>query len=152
MIASASITLTNLSDGLTTFYQYAKNTSNTSPPTTGWSAAMPSSEPNKFIWRREASAISLEDISEWGNVVCLTGSTGAKGDKGDQGTDAIYVVPQNGNLFRFDDHLRSHKGVSPTTESGGTLFPDGGLFGGAVGIMESAIWLNIANSTWEDLA
>lgn len=71
---------------------------------------------------------------------------------GPPGIDAIYVVPQNGNLFRFDDHLRSHKGISPTTESGGTLFPDGGLFGGAVGIMESAIWLNIANNTWEDLA
>jgi hypothetical protein len=85
MKASASITITSYTDGLTTFYQYAKNTSNTSPPTTGWSATMPSSEPNKFIWRREATALSLDDVTAWGNTMCLTGSTGAKGDKGDKG-------------------------------------------------------------------
>ncbi|WP_319758421.1 tail fiber domain-containing protein [uncultured Sphaerochaeta sp.] len=85
MIASASITLTNLADGLSTFYQYAKNTSDTTPPTTGWSTAMPSRTSGEFIWRREASALSLDDVTAWENTVCLTGATGASGPKGDTG-------------------------------------------------------------------
>ena len=102
MKASASITITSYTDGLTTFYQYAKNTSNTSPPTTGWSATMPSSEPNKFIWRREATALSLDDVTAWVNTMCLTGSTGAKGDKGDKGdtgaSDQIIIQYALGSL------------------------------------------------------
>ncbi|MBJ2356710.1 tail fiber domain-containing protein [Sphaerochaeta sp. S2] len=85
MLASASITLTNLADGLTTFYQYAKNTSDTTPPDTGWSTAMPSRASGEFIWRREGSALSLEEVTAWGNTVCLTGATGPKGDAGEQG-------------------------------------------------------------------
>jgi len=84
MIASGSITITNITDGLTTFYQYAKTTSDSIVPTTGWSATMPSSEPGKFIWRREAIALALEDVGEedWGNEMCLTGATGTQGPAG----------------------------------------------------------------------
>ena len=85
MKASASITLSHVVDGLTTFYQYAKNTSNTTTPTTGWSSTIPSSEPNKFIWRREGMARSIGEVSSWSTPMCLTGATGSSGSPGAQG-------------------------------------------------------------------
>ncbi len=85
MKASASITLSHVVDGLTTFYQYAKNTSNTTAPTTGWSSTMPTSEPNKFIWRREGMARSIGEVSSWSTPMCLTGATGSSGSPGAQG-------------------------------------------------------------------
>jgi hypothetical protein len=86
-LASASYAITKLNDGLTTFYQYAKHTSNTTAPTTGWSDLMPASEAGKFIWRREARALSLGLIGsgDWGGNVCLTGATGAPGSPGAPG-------------------------------------------------------------------
>ena len=83
-LASASYAITKLNDGLTTFYQYAKHTSNTTAPTTGWSDLMPASEAGKFIWRREARALSLGLIGsgDWGGVICLTGATGDPGATG----------------------------------------------------------------------
>jgi hypothetical protein len=109
MIASASITLTNLTDGLTSFYQYAKNTSDTIPPTTGWSTAMPSRTSGEFIWRREASALSLDDVAAWGNAVCLTGATGASGPKGDTGEQGPQGPPGNpGELGIYADGSTLH--------------------------------------------
>ena len=82
MKATGSITLSKISDGFTTFYQYAKGTSNTTAPTTGWSASMPAHEAGKFIWRREASALTLSAVSSWINATCLTGATGIQGIPG----------------------------------------------------------------------
>jgi hypothetical protein len=45
---------------------------------------MPASEAGKFIWRREARALSLGLIGsgDWGGVICLTGATGDPGATG----------------------------------------------------------------------
>ena len=94
MIASASITITNITDGITTFYQYAKNTSNTVAPTTGWSTNMPSSEPGKFIWRREAQAFSIDEVDTWGNAMCLTGAKGDTGSAGAVGQGVESIVEE----------------------------------------------------------
>ena len=93
MKASSSITISHINDGLTTFYQYAKNTSNTTIPSSGWSTTVPVSEAGKFIWRREGYGLIVGDVSVWGNEVCLTG---AKGDKGEQGPQGL-IGPQ-GNV------------------------------------------------------
>ncbi|MGE0074122.1 MAG: collagen-like protein [Sphaerochaetaceae bacterium] len=85
MIASASITITQITDGLTTFYQYAKNASNMVAPTTGWDVNVPASEPGKFIWRREGYALAYIEVSAWVNEMCLTGATGIPGDPGPVG-------------------------------------------------------------------
>ena len=53
-----------------------KNTSNTSPPTTGWSPTVPASEVGKFIWRREGQALAGDTPSTWSAPVCLTGVDG----------------------------------------------------------------------------
>lgn len=93
-IASASYAITKLNDGLTTFYQYAKHSSNTTAPTTGWSDLMPASEAGKFIWRREAKALSLGLIGsgDWGGAVCLTGATGDPGLPGAPGKGITSIV------------------------------------------------------------
>ena len=85
MIASASITITQITDGLTTFYQYAKNASNTVAPTVGWDVNVPASEAGKFIWRREGYALVYNEVSTWVNAMCLTGTTGATGSQGPTG-------------------------------------------------------------------
>jgi hypothetical protein len=79
---SGSIAIIEVSDGLTTFYQYAYNTSGTTAPTSGWSQSVPASAAGRFIWRREGTALSYDDVTSWGNEVCLTGATGATGAAG----------------------------------------------------------------------
>lgn len=89
MLASASYTIIDIADGLTKFHQYAKNASNTTAPTTGWSAAMPASEAGKFIWSREGYALTYDEVPAWGNSMCLTGATGSKGDTGNTGAPGV---------------------------------------------------------------
>ncbi len=84
MLASASFTITHITDGLSTFYEYAQSTSNTIPPTSGWSATAPSAVAGKFIWRREGTALTRAAVTSW-HLVCLTGDTGSQGPKGDKG-------------------------------------------------------------------
>lgn len=79
---SGSIAIIEVSDGLTTFYQYAYNTSGTTAPTSGWSQSVPASAAGRFVWRREGTALSYDDVTSWGNEVCLTGATGATGATG----------------------------------------------------------------------
>ena len=82
MLASASYTIVDITDGLTKFHQYAKNTSNTTAPTTGWSDTMPASQAGYFIWSREGYALTYEEVFSWGNAICLTGATGSTGATG----------------------------------------------------------------------
>ena len=89
MLASASYTIVHIIDGLTKFHQYAKNASYTTAPITGWSAVMPASEAGKFIWSREGYALTYDEVSSWGNAMCLTGATGSKGDTGNTGAPGI---------------------------------------------------------------
>ncbi len=91
MLASASFTITHITDGLSTFYEYAQSTSNTIPPTSGWSATAPPAVAGQFIWRREGTALTRAAVASW-HLVCLTGDTGStgsqgpKGEKGDTGS------------------------------------------------------------------
>lgn len=92
MKASASITISHVTDGLTTHYEYAKNESNITAPSVGWSPTVPASEVGKFIWRREGQALAGETPSTWSTPVCLTG---AKGDQGTKGETKDYpIIPQ----------------------------------------------------------
>lgn len=85
MFASASFTIVDITDGLTLFHQYAKNTSNTTAPTTGWSDTMPASQAGYFIWSREGYALTYEEVTAWGNSMCMTGPQGPIGNTGPQG-------------------------------------------------------------------
>ncbi|MFA5526819.1 MAG: host specificity factor TipJ family phage tail protein [Acholeplasmataceae bacterium] len=127
-------------------FEFAKNTSLITPPTTGWVTSPPPTGRDEYLWFRVRYIAPDGTIGDWASPVRI------KGDEGAHGLDAIYVVPQTGNLFRFDEHFRSHKGLAPDEGSSPELFPDGGVFGGALGILNEAIWLHISDLTWEDLA
>ena len=73
-----------------TLIEYAKNTSGTVKPTTGWSTTIPSTVPGDFLWTRTTWTYT-DSTSEQGYTVGKIGNTGAtgpqgpKGDKGDTG-------------------------------------------------------------------
>lgn len=99
MIASASITITQITDGLTTFYQYAKNASNTVAPSIGWDVNIPASEAGKFIWRREGYALAYNEVPSWVNAMCLTGATGTIGPQGPTGPQGPAGTPGHLGLY-----------------------------------------------------
>lgn len=68
----------------TTQVEYAKGTSETSAPTTGWSTTAPERTPGTFIWFRTVITYG-DDTTTTSSAALLTGNTGAKGEKGDPG-------------------------------------------------------------------
>lgn len=76
------------------------------------------------------------------------------GPKGEDGRDATYVIPHSSHLFRFDKHLRSHKGILPSEDSNPVLLPNAGVFGfgGAVRLSQGIAWRAIKDKTWGDIA
>jgi hypothetical protein len=101
---------------------------------------MPSRTSGEFIWRREASALSLDDVTAWGNTMCLTGATGASGTKGDTGEQGPQGPPGNPGAV----------GVNPD----GNLiqvagFEDDGSFGVPSGIIyNGSIPIHINNAEY----
>lgn len=73
----------------TTVY-YALGTSETVPPTTGWSATAPAWEDGKYMWQK-TTVLYADGTDYTSDPTCITGATGqtgepgAKGDKGDKG-------------------------------------------------------------------
>jgi len=57
--------------------QYAKGTSATVAPTSGWSSDSPTWEADKYIWQRTVTTIDGEDFVS--NVSCIQGAKGADG-------------------------------------------------------------------------
>lgn len=116
MIASASITISHIADGLTTFYEYAQNSSNTTAPATGWSESPPSAEAGQFIWRREGSALTKDGVTIW-HTICLTGPKGEPGKEGPSGVPGTLGVNTDGSVIQVAG------------------FDSEGVFGANVGIM-----------------
>lgn len=58
--------------------EYAKSSSNTVAPTTGWATTAPSWEQGKFIWERTRTEYTDATV-EYSTPVCITGSTGNTG-------------------------------------------------------------------------
>lgn len=67
-----------------TLIEYAKNTSGTVKPTTGWSTTIPSTVPGDFLWTRTTWTYT-DTTSEQGYTVGKIGNTGATGPQGPQG-------------------------------------------------------------------
>lgn len=116
MTASASITISHIADGLTTFYEYAQNSSNTTAPATGWSESPPSVEVGQFIWRREGTALTKDEITIW-HTICLTGPKGEPGEEGPSGAPGTLGVNTDGSVIQVAG------------------FDSEGVFGQNVGIM-----------------
>lgn len=70
--------------------QYAKNQSNTTPPTTGWQDNAPAWEEGYYIWQRTATT-DANGTTTYSAALCITG---VKGDTGDTGVGVSSIVPQ----------------------------------------------------------
>ena len=67
--------------------QYAKNQSNTTPPTTGWQDNAPAWEEGYYIWQRTATT-DANGTTTYSAALCITGV------KGDTGVGVSSIVPQ----------------------------------------------------------
>lgn len=84
--------------------EYAKSSSNTTAPTSGWQTTAPSWEDGKYIWSRTKTVLT-DGSTEYTKAVCITGGKGATGS---DGVGVKSIVEQY--------YLSS----SPTSQSGGS--------------------------------
>ena len=84
--------------------EYAKSSSNTTSPTSGWQTTAPSWEDGKYIWSRTKTVLT-DGSTEYTKAVCITGGKGATGSAG---VGVKSIVEQY--------YLSS----SPTSQSGGS--------------------------------
>lgn len=76
--------------------EYAKSTSPTSQPTSGWSSNTPTWEEGKYIWQRTAKTVNGSTTYTY---TCIQG---AKGNTGDSGEDAVVlrIDSSRGTVFK----------------------------------------------------
>lgn len=67
---------------------YARSTSGTSAPISGWTSSVPTVPPGEFLWTRTIWTYS-DRTTETGYSVAKMGDTGPKGEKGDPGRDGL---------------------------------------------------------------
>lgn len=84
--------------------QYAKNTSQTTAPASGWQKDAPTWSEGTYIWMRTATTLSDGTVT-YSTARCITGIKGDKGDTGatgPPGEDAVmlYIDSSNGNVFK----------------------------------------------------
>ena len=66
-------------DGKYTDYQFAKNTSLTTAPSSGWDEVPPSLGVNEYLWMR-VRVVTPSGAGDWGTPVRISGPKGEKGD------------------------------------------------------------------------
>ena len=77
-------------EGRYTDYQFAKNTSTSTAPTSGWQDSPPAISAGEYVWMRTGEVVPpATSPSAWSTATRVTGDKGAKGDKGDQGIQGI---------------------------------------------------------------
>ena len=81
---------TNGKDGRYTLLQYAKNTSTTVAPTSGFTANPPVLNTNEFLWMRKGDVIPpATSPASWTAPVRISGLHGQDGQKGDRGPEGV---------------------------------------------------------------
>lgn len=95
---------TNGKDGKYTLMQFAKNTSLTSPPTSGWQSTPPTTSKAEYVWYRTGEVIPpATSPTSWSNATRISGENGEKGDKGDKGeTGENGISLSEGKMLRRD--------------------------------------------------
>lgn len=76
--------------------EYAVSTSETEPPTEGWSTTAPERADNKYIWTRIVTTYGSGD-TETSDPVCLSGTNGKDG-KGIKNTNITYQASSSGTV------------------------------------------------------
>lgn len=110
--------------------QYAKSTSPTVAPTSGWSSASPTWESGKYIWQRTVTTIAGEQIVS--NVSCIQGAKGERGQKGEDGTSVTILGHYDTEAELIAEH--------PTGSLG-----DAYLVGGDLYVWNGNAWENVGS-------
>ena len=99
--------------------QYAKSTSSTTAPTSGWSTTAPTWEDGKYIWSRTVTTYtnSTTDTSEAACITGAKGATGAQGATGATGDTGATGATGNGVSSIVEQYYLS---TSNTTQSDGS--------------------------------
>lgn len=117
-----------------TSIQYAGSTSGTTPPTTGWTATVPTVASGSYLWTKTTWSYT-DDTNETGYSVSRMGETGAKGDKGDSAT-SYWVTPSVNTI-----QISATKVLNPTTITftgySKTGTANAGLYAGRFNILTS---------------
>ena len=73
--------------------EYASGTSQTTPPTSGWSTTAPAWQDGRYIWQRTVTTLAdgTKSISE---PTCIQGAKGSPGAAGSSGTGVSQIVEQ----------------------------------------------------------
>ncbi|MDM1535043.1 hypothetical protein [Myroides odoratimimus] len=120
---------TNGKDGRYTLLQYAKNTSTTVAPTSGFTSSPPVLNTNEFLWMRKGDVIPpATSPASWTTPVRISGLHGQDGQKGDRGPEGVQGPigePLGDGVMLFTDPDFSagtnSVGVYAGTVSGSTL-------------------------------
>ncbi len=95
---------TNGKDGQYTVYNFAKNTSLTVAPTSGWTAAPPALTTGQYLWMRTGVVVPPATApSSWNAAVRISGEKGDTGGKGDKGEIGDSITGRM--LFRDPEFL-----------------------------------------------
>ena len=117
-----------------TSIQYAGSTSGTTPPTTGWTASVPTVASGSYLWTKTTWSYT-DDTNETGYSVSRMGETGAKGDKGDSAT-SYWITPSVNTI-----QISTTKVLNPTTVTftgySKTGTANAGLYAGRFNILTS---------------
>ena len=104
-------------DGKYTEIEFAKNTSTTTAPTSGWQDAPPTAEEGEYVWMRQGEVIPPATTpSAWSPAIRLTGIPGAQGlrglqgEKGDKGIDGTNGADGKTSYF----HIKYSSVPNPT--------------------------------------
>lgn len=84
-------------DGKYTSYEFSKNTSLTTPPTTGFTDAPPSLSANEYLWTRIGKFGPSGQIGPWSTPVRITGPQGEPGVPGEPGSSLYTWVKYGDN-------------------------------------------------------
>ena len=104
IVARGQITISVTKDGQYSVQEFAKSTSGTVAPTSGWSKAPPSCGTTEYLWMRTGVVIPpATSPASWATVRvgAINGATGAKGDKGEVGPTGSKGIPGTSQFFHL---------------------------------------------------
>lgn len=122
-----------------TSVQYAGSTSGTTPPTTGWTATVPTVASGSYLWTKTTWSYT-DDTNETGYSVAKMGETGAKGDS----ATSYWVTPSVNTI-----QISATKVLNPTTVTftgySKTGTANAGLYAGRFNILTSVDGVNYSS-------
>lgn len=131
IVARGQITISVTKDGQYSVQEFAKSTSSSVAPTSGWSKTPPSCSTTEYLWMRTGIVIPpATSPASWVavRIGSVDGATGAKGDKGEVGPTGSQGIPGTSQFFHvkysansngnpFSDTPNTYIGTAVTTST-----------------------------------